>query len=66
VRNVLLIITFIVVSCECKADKEEGEIIYSCRQVKYIGNIKRVTEMVVTEYKMETDKRILTLEYRDD
>jgi len=65
VRNVLLITAFILAGCEGEVVEQRGEVIYSFKEVKYINNVKQVTEMVVTEYKMETDQKIVTLEYKD-
>ena len=66
VRNVLFIITFILVSCECEEDRRQGEVIYSSRKIEYIGNTKQVTKLVVTEYKAEDHKKIVTLEYNGE
>ena len=65
-RNVLLIITFILVSCECEDDRRQGEVIYSSRKIEYIGNTKQVTKLVVIEYKGGDHKKIVTLEYNGE
>lgn len=52
-----------MVGCEDKDVEQQGEVVYSHKEVQYINDTRRVIEVSITEYKDNKDKQIVTLDY---